>query len=115
MVQLWADFAATKPDSDAVLTGTVDGVTLSSAPFTQFKGVAQSNTCRYADKKGVVVQIDFADGWIFVVAPHISLTRLEYTDGVDVQFTINGGAGMQIGYEQIVMRSVPGNRLVYER
>jgi probable HAF family extracellular repeat protein len=114
-VHLWADLAAKMPPSDAVITGIVDGVTLFSVPFSQFKGAARPNTYRYANKKGLDAQIDFAGGSIFVVAPNIDLSRLTYADGADVQFIIDGADGMQIGFQHIEMTSLPGSRLVYSR
>jgi len=66
-------------------------------------------------KNGYDITIDFKLGQIIVITPKIALTGLDNSNGVDVQFTINGSNGMEIGFQNITMKPEPGNRLVYRR
>jgi len=112
-VLLWADFKVPMPAATDVITGTFDSVTLFSAPFSTFKRVLPNV---YWDvKNGYDITIDFKLGQIIVITPKIALTGLDNSNGVDVQFTINGSNGMEIGFQNITMKPEPGNRLVYRR
>ncbi|HXY54605.1 MAG TPA: hypothetical protein VEM40_08040 [Nitrospirota bacterium] len=112
-VLLWADFKVPLPAASDVITGTFDGVTLFSAPFSQFKHVLP-NVYWYFEN-GDSVTIDFKLGQIIVITPRISLAGLDNSNGVDVQFTLNGSTGMEIGFQNITMTPEPINRLVYRR
>ncbi|HUI66607.1 MAG TPA: hypothetical protein VL087_00135 [Nitrospirota bacterium] len=112
-VLLWADFKVPMPAASDVITGTFDSVTLFSAPFSTFKRVLPNV---YWDvKNGYDITIDFKLGQIIVITPTITLTGLDNSNGVYVQFTISGSTGMEIGFQNITMTPEPGNRLVYRR
>jgi len=112
-VLLWADFKVPKPADSDVITGTFDSVTLFSAPFSEFKRVLP-NVYWYL-KNGYDITINFTLGRITVITPKIALTGLDNSNGVDVQFTISGSGGMEIGFQNITMTPGPVNRLVYRR
>jgi probable HAF family extracellular repeat protein len=113
LVQLRADFGPKIPASADVVTGIFDGVTLFSVPFSRFGSAAQTGKYQYV-RKGLIVDIDFGKREMFVSAPNVALAGLDNSDGVDLQFIIDGPGGMQIGFQHIVMTEMPDNRLVYE-
>ncbi len=112
-VLLWVDFKVPMPAASDVITGTFDSVTLFSAPFSSFKRVLPNV---YWDvKNGYDITIDFKLGQIVVITPQIALAGLDNSNGVDVQFSISGSNGMEIGFQHITMTPEPLNRLVYRR
>jgi PKD repeat protein len=109
-VRIWADFDATMPAANDLISVTFDNIMLFSIPFSEFKHGLMPGVYWYI-KKGYIIRLDFANGQISVNTPKILLTGLDNSNGVDVKLMV----GDDVAVENIVMMPAFGNRLIYLR
>jgi hypothetical protein len=109
-VTMTADFGITMPAGNDVVSVSLDGVQLFSAPFSEFKRGLLPGAYLLV-RQDLLVRLDFSTHRLFVATPKMSLVGLDASNGVDVQMSV----GAATAVENIMMTPAPLNSLIYRR
>jgi hypothetical protein len=111
-IHLEADVTPGMPGMNDLMAMYFDGITLFAAPFSSFVLTEDEYGPLYQFKdKNVLIKLDVATGWLWVISHKLNLADIDNANGVEVELHM----GNAVAVENIAMTEAPGRKLIYKR